>query len=218
MTAICLQVTDNNDFVSILGLYGGSDNIDIEFGSDGNTLRVYGSGSANDFATSPTLGKPFAVAISADNDGVTVQMDAYWRHLDQASWQTVAPITFGLASIVPIGINIGNFPPSPNFGLIGDIWNVKIWDRKLTADELLLESFYAGVKLPASLNSHFRLDSASDLVDRSGQGRDLSSTGGLTDSAASWAPWKAGARVIRRADAATFIAPKIHQLRQQGFL
>lgn len=219
MLAWFRQVTDTNDFAVLFGLASGADGADLEFASDGSTLRCYSAGSAQDFATSPTLGRPFCAAIAASNNGANIFNVGYWRHADEVAWQVSPTVQHGIGAITVTALNIGNFKPSPVFGFDGDIWGVKVWDRTLTAEELLIESFYAGVKFPTSLNSFFTLESTADAIDRSGQGRDLITEGsGHADSSASWKLWRPGARVIRSAGVATFIAPKIHQLRQQGFL
>lgn len=82
------------------------------------------------------------------------------------------------------------------------MWNVKIWDRSLNDDELLVESFYAGVKYPTSLHLWWQLKRHDDLSDSSGNGRSGTSGGTLTTEDASWQPWKSGAQIIVRVQGA----------------
>jgi len=75
------------------------------------------------------------------------------------------------------------------------VWNVKCWDRVLTAAEILVESFYDAVKFPSSINFHWKLPDTSRVEDSSGNGRGATVGGSLASELTSWQPWKPGARI-----------------------
>lgn len=75
-------------------------------------------------------------------------------------------------------------------------WNVKVWDRALTAAELLGESFFERVVYPTSLNFRWLLSGTGRTEDTSGNGRNPTVTGTLAADDGGWRPWRPGARVL----------------------
>ena len=74
----------------------------------------------------------------------------------------------------------------------GVVWNVKCWDRALSAAELLIESYYLAVMFPSSLNFHWHLDRHDQTFDIGGNARAPTVNGSLAtqDSGGSgvWQP------------------------------
>jgi hypothetical protein len=195
MLAWARQESDTNIEASLCGFDNGTDGLDAEFGPDGTTLRLYAYGSTANAASSPTLGKPFCIALKgAPGSGVN-DYTMLWRHQDSSSW--IVTTLSSSSSWTPTRIIVANYPPDARFGLSGDIWGFKLWDRTLSNDELLAESFYSAVKFPTSLNLHWPMRSASDTVDLSGNTRSPTITGSPTTSDETWLPWRAGSRVLR---------------------
>lgn len=164
---------------------GGAFAINLYLNSGGDLRLWNGAGTSSGFT--PTSGTPYAFAMTSNGAGVA----GYWRAASANTWSSFsagAAPGFTAAQLT-IGDELGNFK------FDGRIWNVKCWDRVLTADELLVESFYAAVKFPTSLHLHWPLFSTSDIADRSGNARDPTVVGTLAAGDTSWQPWKPGASV-----------------------
>lgn len=175
-----------------------------------NQLGIYCSNTGpSAFASTPATGVDFDVALRRNGSGV----GGAWKLAGDSTWITV---TGSGTSWTSATLTLGSDSASAWFD--GVIAHAKVWDRVLTDDELLVEAFYRKVMYPTSINGHWPLDLSSDLADRSGNGRDLSAGGTLAESDALWLPWSAGHQVRRAASAGASIPPKIHHLKQQGFL
>lgn len=168
-------LVDTNDVAALFTLNESGDNWFIGFGTDGTTLELYGrnGASATTFASSPPLGVPFAWAITASGTTVT----GYWRPYNSGAWQTVT-VTASAAGTTT-SVRVGNDPFAAR-SLNGAIWNVKVWNRALSAAELSAETNSERVLAPASLNFHWPLADHLDRRDLSGQRRVPTPNGTLT--------------------------------------
>lgn len=158
---------------------------------DGSGVMIYASNTYEETVVNNSVaaGVPFFWAIKSSGTGAT-QTQGYFR---AASSNTLTVVNLGYTrgAITPTGFSIGAFVGETVNGFQGRIWNVKIWDRALTDDELLIESYYRRVVFPANINVHYWLRSASDTADRSGNGRNPTVSGTLADGdepVALWVP------------------------------
>ena len=153
-----------------------------------------------------TYGAQFTVnpAASTDTaccaltcDGSTLR--GYLRLAGVNSWDAVS-CTSAALTVNQIRVGTSVFDGTDWFN--GDIWNVKCWNRVLTADELLVESYYDTVKFPASINFHWPMYDATNWlgVDRSGNGNhaQTGSPPSITGDT-HWKPWKPGGRIVQYA-------------------
>jgi len=171
----------------------------LYFGTDiDGTSLVFFDATGGPSSTIATLvaGTPFAWAVTSTGTGAG-QTTGYYRAVGSNVWSSA---TYGRGAFVPAALQIGNDQYSEWFN--GRFRDIKCWDRALTADELLVESFYERVKFPTSLNFHWPLRSSTDTGDYSGNGRNPTVGGTLTTEDTGWQPWKVGAQVQAPAAAA----------------
>jgi hypothetical protein len=186
-------VTDTNAFCCLCSLEVAdinSSGLYLLAGSNGTSLEVFNGTSGASFA-SMTVGQPFFFALTNQGTGGT-DAKGYFRAATSA---TLSTGSHGGTSFTPGVLYIGSDSYFASDTFNGRMWNVKIWNRALSADELLAESFYNGVKFPTSLNGHWLLRSSGDLIDYSGNGRTLTVNGTIVDAEPSWQPWKPSPRV-----------------------
>ena len=156
-----------------------------------NVLAIFGSSSgAVTFASTPSVGVEFDCALIKNSGTLT----GYWKQVGSSTWITASGAS--VTAYTPAVFRLGN--DESNSWHNGTICHAKLWDRVLTDNELLAESFFRRVMYPTSLNGHWPLETHTDLTDRSGNGRSLTATGTLATEESAWQPWKAGARVMRR--------------------
>lgn len=202
------QFNDKNDFSAWVGLRGagGGDELIFVTESNGTEPIIWNGSSQVNSGVNLTPGVPMFFAFTG-NAGTAI---GYWRQ----NSNTLSSLTHTAGTFAITELNIGNDLYSEWYD--GRFWDVKCWDRALSAAELQVQSFYQAPKFPSSLNFWWLLPTVSDVVDRSGNGRDPTVGGTLATEDASFQPWKPGARVLAQASALSSIPPKIHHLRQQG--
>lgn len=142
--------------------------------TDGTTIRIYSGGGFSSGSFVPGVGTPFfwsMTATSTGGNGVTGRFRTNTQN-------TFTSFQVRGNSYAPTHIFIGNDSYSEYWP--GDAWNVKQWNRALSAEELLIESYYQRPMFPASLNFWWPLHNANDTADRSGNGRNPTVGGTLT--------------------------------------
>jgi hypothetical protein len=152
---------DTNAGHGLCGLNNATDRgIVLLFSSDGTTLDIWNGLADTTFASSPGMASDFFWAITAAAAGV----NGYWRGYGTNTF--VSASTTDGTSGTPSRFAVGVYPTGIDSEFLnGRIWNVKCWDRVLTAAELLVESFYQRVMYPASLNFHWPLRNSADTRD-----------------------------------------------------
>lgn len=169
--------------------------------SAANVLSIYCSNSGQTtFASTPSTGVEFDVSLRRNGSAV----GGAWKLSGASTWISA---TGTGTTWTPATLTLGSDSTSAWFN--GTISQVKIWDRVLSDDELMVESFYRRVMYPTSINGNWPIDLHTDLADRSGNGRDLTAAGTLTTEDTLWQAWKPGASVLRRATAAATGAKKL---------
>lgn len=192
-------VNDRNNFSSLCALTASpraNGQLCLQTAADGTSVNLWYDSTAIGVlepATgfSITIGTPFFWALVAEGTGAN-QVKAYFRNRGSNTFDTSFVATTGLgASFTPVLMRFGN--ADTNEFMDGRLWNIKVWDRALTAKELLAESFYRHVVYPASLHLHYLLQGDADTFDYSGNGRTATFSGGLATEPATgnhglWVP------------------------------
>lgn len=142
--------------------------------------------STGNFASRPAVGTDFVWYVRCSGTGTNL-VQAGWRAIGSSS-AFLASATLGTTIAAPATMYFGGV--ASTYYSNRRVQNRKVWDRALTDGEIDIESYYEAVKFPASLNCHFGLASSSDTVDRSGNGRNLTTGGTLTteDGVRLWRP------------------------------
>jgi hypothetical protein len=113
---------------------------------------------------------PFFFAVTSAGTAIG-DIKVYIRAASAAAFETTYTNTATWTSFTPATIRFGNDQFSEF--LDGTLWNIKVWNRALTAAELLIESYCRRVMFPSSLNFAWPLDNATNLtsIDLSGNAR-----------------------------------------------
>lgn len=180
------------DGSALLVLYGA----DYNAGSGAPSLDTTSS-STSTFGSVTANNTPYAWAITCSGTGAGT-FSGYVRAANSSTWSSTS--LAGL-SFTPNRLDLGYNNRYSSETLNGRIWNVKVWDRVLTANELLVETVYRRPMFPSSLHAWWPLVAHTDLADYSGAGRGLSSSGTISTESDLWKPWKPGARIYSLAAA-----------------
>lgn len=183
------MTTDTNTYATIAGLNSGSDYLVLSADSSGTKLELYNTIGNSTTGPSITVGTPFFWAVACSGTSAA----AYLGYMRNVSANALTAWTYSGRSFTPTQLWIANDAFTEPFN--GRVWNVKCWDRVLTADELLVESFYAGLKFPGSINFWWPLATHTDLNDYSGNARGATAGGTLTTEDTAWQSWKPGAMI-----------------------
>lgn len=173
-------------FAAVLGIgsvSGGTPNNFI--GRTNSDWGIWVQGVANPFASaaySVAAGDVECVALTCNGTDVI----GYTRKRAANAW-TIVTATAQTGTVD--AVRVGNSTYDGTDYWDGRIWNVKVWDRALSAEELLVESFFDRVKFPQSLNFHWPLRSADSYPDLSGNGRTPALTGTPTTEDSAFKPW-----------------------------
>ncbi len=154
--------------------------------ADGVSLGLYATNTSTSGLATLAVGDVIFWALTANGSGAGA-VTGYHKGLNTVGG--LSSVTTTGDSFTPGAVFVGSDSWQEPFN--GSTWNVKCWDRALTAEELLVESAYERVMYPASLNFHWPLSGTSDLNDRSGNGRAATATGTLTtedNGGQAWAP------------------------------
>lgn len=143
--------------------------------------------SGTNFTSRPAIDTAYAAYLKCSGTGVG-QLEGGWRAEGSNTWITAtATLSTSLAATTTWGFaNIG-----ASFFSDCKYWNIKLWDRVLTADEILIESYYRRVKFPVSIHAHWLLPNTSNIADISGNARNLTMGGTPTTvdgGAGLWTP------------------------------
>lgn len=170
----------------------GADYHVVETSPDGNNLDVYGDGSAaTSLITTLPVGSWFFVGMRCNGTNVR----GFYRALGTNA-MTMVNAT-GLVTPTTGQLVVGNWDfNSPSDDLDGRAQNVKCWDRALSDAEMLIESFYARVMFPASINFHWPLDRHTVTRDLSGNGRDPTVLNGALTTEDGIGLWVPSSKVI----------------------
>lgn len=187
--------TDRNTYQILSSIDNGStEYAEIGTDADGTTLYIFNHGAIGASLGALTIGTPFFWAQTVNGSGsgnhVGYGRNAGTNTLTTASQSGVAAIASQTFWVGRDGFDSGAYY------FDGRIWNVKVWDRVLTAAELLVESFYQEIKFTASKHLHWRLPNASNTTDSSGLGRDATVTGTLSTEDGSHGLWKPSRRIF----------------------
>lgn len=151
--------------------------------------RVSGSDtSIAAFASRPAVGTDFFWYIKCSGTGAN-QCEGGWRPADSNTFVT-ATATMSASAGASDDLRLGNLDSW--YYLDGRFWNVKCWDRALTAAELLIESYYARPMFQASANFWWPLPNSGNTADASGNGRNATVGGTLATEDGIWGQWKPG--------------------------
>lgn len=190
-------VTDTNTYSTIASIESATTSAGayalLSTDVDGVSLKHWGSGGTSGTLATLTVGTDFFWAITCGATGAN-GATAYYRAKGSTALSSV--LGYGDA-FTPAVIYLANDSYTEPFN--GRIWNVKVWNRVLTAAELLAESYYRKVKFPTSRNAHWEMRSSSDTVDRSGLGYSLTVGGTLateTEGVNLWVPKSSVGRFV----------------------
>ena len=187
--------TDRNNYQILSSIDNGSTQYaEIGTDSDGTTLYIFNHGAIGASLGPLTLNTPFFWAQTVNGAGSGNHV-GYGRAvgantLTSTSQSGVAAITSQTFWVGRDGFDAGAYY------FDGRIWNVKVWDRVLTAAELLVESFYSNVKFPASLHLHWRLPGSNNTTDSSGNGRNATVSGTLSTEDGPHGLWRPRRRIF----------------------
>lgn len=138
-------------------------------------------------ATSPATGTPFFWFASCAGNG-TNAITAGIRTAS-ANTLTTAQADMDAAIADNTAIYFADIASSQSFN--GRLWNIKAWDRALSLEEVLIESFYERMQFPASRNFHWQMYRHDALFDISGNGRNPTTGGTLTTEDGEYGLWTA---------------------------
>jgi hypothetical protein len=155
--------------------------------NNSNVLSLYGAANATAFASTPAVSAAFDWALTSNGSTLT----GYYKLVGSSTWITASR---GAQTFTPAQLTVGNDISTAWHD--GRVWAVKVWDRVLTAPELLVESFYERPMYPASLNLWWPLHSHLDTADRSGNGRNATVGGTLTTEDSVGALWTPSRRIF----------------------
>lgn len=190
---------DANAFCGLASIDSGSNPsqyITLETDADGTSLHVVTDGATAGALASLTVGTDFFWAVSSSGTAAANTV-AYYRTASANTFTTANP-TGTRAAMTPAQVVVMGSGFGDAFGerFNGAVWNVKCWDRVLTAAELLIESYYERVKFPASLNFQWLLPNTSNVTDSSGNARSATVTGTLSTEDSHFGLWKPRRRII----------------------
>lgn len=165
----------------------------LGFDRTSNSVLRHYSSNDGEFVTGldPGTTAPFFWAASFTSNLVATFAI---RSIANAALSTAALAAYASESFTPNVLNVGNDIFGEYYD--GRIWNVKFWDRALTTPELLIESYYARVMFPSSLNFHWPMFNAADVRDLSGNARNATSGGTLTTEDGAHGLWRPRRKVI----------------------
>lgn len=145
----------------------------------------------------PGTGVDFFWYIACSGNGAGQQKGG-WRAAGSSTYVTT---TGQIASTIAAVTNIWFGGLFSTYYADKRVWNLKVWDRALTDAELDVESYFERVMFPANINAHWRLRNTTEVVDRSGNGRNLTTAGSLTteDEYRLWTPSKRGVYALHAA-------------------
>lgn len=175
-------VVDSNDFVTLAALESATSNagnfLRLQTDADGTSL-TYFTDSGQTGAQTLTVGTDFFWAITCS--GLTTAGHVgYYRAAGSTGLTTLTMAGGSRVNMTPALLRFGMTSETGAAGWNGRLWNLKTWNRALTAAELLVESYFARVMFPASINIHWPLKSDADTRDLSGNGRTATVVGTLT--------------------------------------
>lgn len=158
-------------------------------GDSAMRLYSYDAGAIYDggaFASRPAVGADFFWYIKCGANG-TNTVEAGWKLATDPTFVT-AQVNMNAVIAQVANLYLGGVLSA--YYANKRVWNVKGWDRELSQAELHVECMFERVMFPANAHAHWRLRNVSDVVDRSGNGRTLTTGGTLTaeDELSLWRP------------------------------
>ena len=170
--------------------------MELGLNSAGNLFVTTYSGGSDSTVFSFNEGEPFFWAMSNNGTGGSGCV-GYARPFGT---NTLLSATATGMSFTTAAVGVADNGWTERFN--GRVWNVKCWDRVLTAAELLVVSYYRRPLFPASLNFWWPLDRHTDTNDYGGLARAPTVTGTLTTEDGSFGLWTPRRRVFIPAAAA----------------
>jgi hypothetical protein len=168
---------NNANFGNVLSLEDGAVGVtdlhDLTWHSDGVSLAISNGTIDTVFPSSPAQDQPFFAAYTVDNAGF---LNAYWRAPASRSFIT-SSLAEGKVG-APTSFTIASFDYDSTLWSDMNVWNVKVWNRVLTARELMTESLLTAPN-QRNLWAWYPLEgNATQLLkDRSGNSRHLTQNG-----------------------------------------
>ncbi len=138
-------------------------------------------------SASPTTGTPFFWFMSCSGNGTGTVTGAFTTASQNS--QTTGTADMGDAVADNTSITFADVASAQS--LDARLWNIKAWDRALSLEEVLIESFYKRKQFPASTNFHWEADRHDALFDISGNGRNPTTGGTLTTEDGEYGLWTA---------------------------
>jgi len=172
--------TDNNDWSALYHLHNNA-SAGSFFGTDttGVQLAFYNDGPGQS-GTGPTIvvGRPFFWAATLAGTGAG-QAIGYYRELNARAFTTLSH--GGTTTVGATRLRLSNDDFTEEF--LGNMWNVRVWDRVLSARELMLESLSSMPVEVRNLHAWWPLEGNFNelILDRSGNNRHLTRTGGRVE-------------------------------------
>lgn len=202
-------VTDNNAISIIANLEAAAvaDILAFAADSDGTTLSIFWDGGT-EFANvlAVTVGQDFFWALTSSGNAAGDKIG--YARLSSSNALTSAASGTAADGFTSANMSFG-CATSSALPFNGRVWNIKCWDRVLTAAELLVESYYRRVMYPSSLNFHWPLDRHTDLNDYGGNGRAGTAVGTLSTEDVGLGLWRNRRRVFVPAAAASTGGPLV---------
>lgn len=176
---------DRNAISTVCALEGSTGYCGLGTDTNGTTFLGFSGIEQSGTLLSLSTGNNFFWALSQNGSGTdTVTGRA---RLSSSTALTSASFDGDSAIGTSPALRVGNNSSSEFWN--GAIWNVKCWNRVLTAAEILVESFYRRVMFPSSINFHWPLDRHTDLNDYGGNARAATSGGTLATEDGVWGLW-----------------------------
>lgn len=175
-------VVDSNDFVTVCALESATADagnfLRLQTDTDGTSL-TYFTDSGQTGAQTLTVGTDFFWAITCSGLGTAAHV-GYYRAAASTALSVLTMAGGSRVNMTPALLRFGKTSETGAAGWNGRLWNIKCWSRALTAAELLVESYFARVMLPTSINFHWPLKGVDDTRDLSGNGRTATLAGTMT--------------------------------------
>lgn len=167
---------DTNNYAALLSLdtsTGGTELWSLLFDLDGTTLGISNGAQVQAFAASPAADVPFFCAVTSSPSGIT----GYWAYPWDFALQSAAMVEG--RTDAPEEIAIAGFRYSLANGADVNAWNVRVFNRALSARELLREMRSPTPLALDALNRWYPLEGNTEqlLRDYSGNGRHLTRAG-----------------------------------------
>jgi hypothetical protein len=163
---------------TLFSLSDGTSSVGIEWALDSSNVPVSwasSSGTAG-FGSAVSVGAPFFWFVTWSGTGAG-QIKFGYRPSGSAGLTSTTTLQ-GSFTISDLRLLDGQ---TGGEWFNGRVYNVKVWDRAVSDDEVLAESFFRRVLFPTSAHAHWKLRDTGDLADYTGGGRTLTASGSIAN-------------------------------------